>query len=175
MNKSSTKPIFALAILSFMLTLSHYGSVKSSVLEPQSSINTATVEQSLNTQSKFDASESNQTTGTTAILSAGIVIGILSLMKGKNSSKPSSTAPRSSSRHSPKSQEGNIRLEQASRELQNKLLRLLHNDRGAASRLLSQVKMKNPGRSTNWYVEKVIYDRRARSWQMVVNQQPRQH
>ena len=88
MNKSSTKPIFVLAILSFMLTLSHYGGVNSSVLEPQFSINTATVEQSLNAKSRFDAIESNQTVGTAAVLSAGIVIvGILSLMKGKNSFK----------------------------------------------------------------------------------------
>lgn len=153
-----TKPFLALAILSFMLALSQRSGANPSVNTPQSSINTVAVEQPLNTQSQFDASESNQTTGATAILSAGIVVGILSFMKGKNSSKPSSTASRSSSRHSSKRQEGTIRLEQASRELQNKLLRLLHGDRGAASRLLSQVKMKNPGRSTNWYVEKVIYD-----------------
>lgn len=151
MNKSSTKPIFVLAILSFMLTLSHYGGVKSSVLESQFSINTATVEQSLNDKSQFDAIESNQTVGAAAVLSAGIVIvGILGLMKGKNSFKSSSTAPHSSSRHSSKRQESIIRLEQASRELQNNLLRLLHGDRGAASRLLSQVKSKNPGRLTNW-------------------------
>lgn len=153
-----TKPFIALAISSFILALSQSSGANPSVNTPQSSINTVAVEQSLNTQSQFDASESNQTNSAAAILSAATVVGILSLMKGKNSSKPSSTAPRSSSRHSSKSQESNIRLEQASRKLQNKLLRLLHNDRGAASRLLSHVKMKNPNRSTNWCVEKVIYD-----------------
>jgi hypothetical protein len=51
-----------------------------------------------------------------------------------------------------------ILLKQASPRLQQKLLRLLHNDWDAANRLLSKVKMKNPNRSVNWYVEKVIYD-----------------
>lgn len=172
MNKSSTKPIFALAILSFILTLSGYSSVNSSVPEPQPSINTVAVEQSLNTQSQFDASESNQTTGTAAVLSAGIVIvGILSLMKGNSSFKPGSTAPRSSSRYSPKSKENTIRLNSFSRELQNKLLRLSHGERELAIRLLSQVKIKNPDRSITWCVEKVIYDRRARARQVVVNRQ----
>jgi hypothetical protein len=154
-----TKPFIALAVLSFMLTLSHYSSVNPSVNQPQLSIKKATVEQSLDAESQFDAPESDRNAGTAAVLSVGIVVvGILSLMKGKNSFKPSSTAPRSSSRHSPKSQENTIRLGSFNRELENKLLRLLHGDRQLAIRLLSQVKMKNPGRSTNWYVEKVIYD-----------------
>lgn len=51
-----------------------------------------------------------------------------------------------------------ISINQASRKLQQKLLRLLHDDRDTASRLLSQIKIKNPNRSVDWYVEKVIYD-----------------
>ena len=51
-----------------------------------------------------------------------------------------------------------ISLDKASRKLQQKLLRLLHDDRDTASRLLSQIKIKNPNKSINWYVEKVIYD-----------------
>lgn len=145
MNKSSTKPIIALAILSFILALSQHSGANPSVNTPQSSINTVAVEQSPNTQSQFDAPESNQAAGAAAILTAGIVVvGILSLMN--------------KTRYSPKSQENTIQFNHASRELQNKLLRLLHGDRGAAFRLLSQVKMRNPGRATNWYFEKVIYD-----------------
>ena len=49
-------------------------------------------------------------------------------------------------------------IDQASRKLQQKLMRLLHDDRDTASRLLSQIKNKNPNKSINWYVEKVIYD-----------------
>ncbi|NEQ27988.1 MAG: hypothetical protein F6K28_55165 [Microcoleus sp. SIO2G3] len=48
--------------------------------------------------------------------------------------------------------------EQADSQLQRKLLRLLHNDRNAANRLLAQVKLNHPNRSANWVVEKVIYD-----------------
>ena len=51
-----------------------------------------------------------------------------------------------------------IGIDQASRKLQQKLMRLLHDDRDTASRLLSQIKIKNPNKSINWYVEKVIYD-----------------
>ena len=105
MNKSSTKPIIALAILSFMLALSQYNSANSSLHQPQSSINIATVERSLTAESQFDAPEFNQNAGAATILSTGMVVmGILSLMKGKNFFKPSSTVPRSSSRYSPKSQ-----------------------------------------------------------------------
>jgi len=57
-----------------------------------------------------------------------------------------------------KSKESAIHIDQASRKLQKKLLRLLHDERDTANRLLSQAKMKNPNRSTDWYVEKVIYD-----------------
>lgn len=79
---------------------------------------------------------------------AGVVLGTT---KAKNHFPSSSSS-------SYKSKESTIRIEQASRELQRKLLRLLHNDSDTANRLLSQVKMKNPNRSINWYVEKVIYD-----------------
>lgn len=47
---------------------------------------------------------------------------------------------------------------QANPRLQKKLLRLLHNDRNAAHRLLSHVQQTHPDRSPNWVVEKVIYD-----------------
>ncbi|MBD2019412.1 hypothetical protein H6F43_04335, partial [Leptolyngbya sp. FACHB-36] len=50
------------------------------------------------------------------------------------------------------------RLDQASRKLQRRLLTLLHDDRQAADRLLAQVKLRHPDRSTDWCVEKVIYD-----------------
>jgi hypothetical protein len=49
-------------------------------------------------------------------------------------------------------------LQQASRRLRQKLLTLLHNDWDAANRLLAKVKTKNPHKSNDWYVEKVIYD-----------------
>jgi hypothetical protein len=46
----------------------------------------------------------------------------------------------------------------ANPRLQQRLVRLLHDDRGAASRLVAQAQIRYPGQSPNWYVEKVIYD-----------------
>lgn len=51
-----------------------------------------------------------------------------------------------------------IRIEQASRHLQKKLLRLLHDQKDTANRLLTQAQIKNPDRSVDWCAEKVIYD-----------------
>jgi hypothetical protein len=51
-----------------------------------------------------------------------------------------------------------IRIEQISRPLQKKLLLLLHGDRQAASRLLNAAKDRNPGKSIQWYAEKVLFD-----------------
>lgn len=47
---------------------------------------------------------------------------------------------------------------QAARNLQIKLLRLLHNDRHTANRLIALAKARNPDKSIDWWVEKVIFD-----------------
>ena len=41
---------------------------------------------------------------------------------------------------------------------ENKLLTLLHNDRGAAERLVGRAMSLHPGKPENWYWEKVIWD-----------------
>lgn len=77
----------------------------------------------------------------------------------ENAAKPfqrSSTSNQFSS--SSKSHENQLSFDRASRQLQHQLLRLLEGDRDLAMRLISQVKIKNPGKSVDWYVEKVIYD-----------------
>lgn len=51
-----------------------------------------------------------------------------------------------------------VRIEKIPRSLQKKLLLLLHGDRQAANRLLSAAKERNPGRSVQWYAEKVLFD-----------------
>ena len=92
----------------------------------------------------------------------GIMLGLAAVgggaigvaLSAKNANNPFNL----SSRLSSQSTEDTIRLDQASRELQKKLLRLLHDERDTANRLLSQIKIKNPNRSINWCVEKVIYD-----------------
>lgn len=52
----------------------------------------------------------------------------------------------------------NVSFNQASHKLQKRLMTLLHNDRQAANRLLNQAQWRYPNRSTDWYVDKVIYD-----------------
>ena len=68
------------------------------------------------------------------------------------------TKIKTSSTLSPKSTANTVRIDQASRKLQKELLRLLHDDRNTANRLLSQVKINNPNKPINWCIEKVIYD-----------------
>lgn len=84
-----------------------------------------------------------------AAIGGGAVGLILNAKKTKNS-KISSI--------SPKNTENTVRIDQASRKLQKELLRLLHDDRHTANRLLSQVKINNPNKPINWCIEKVIYD-----------------
>ena len=88
-----------------------------------------------------------------AALGGGVAIA-LNAKKAKNASKLSSMPRINSSLH----EESTIRIEQANRKLQKKLLRLLHDERDTANRLLYQLKLKNPNRSVDWYAEKVIYD-----------------
>lgn len=49
-------------------------------------------------------------------------------------------------------------LQRANRSLQRKLLLLLHEDQQAAERLVQQASFRYPGKSPDWYLEKVIYD-----------------
>jgi hypothetical protein len=58
----------------------------------------------------------------------------------------------------PQSIHWQLQPDQADVQLQKKLLRLLHNDRDAAARLLTQIQRTHPERSANWVIEKVIYD-----------------
>jgi hypothetical protein len=112
------------------------------------------------------ADSDNNTLEETERVNPALVLGLTALgiaavgaamnAKGSDSSKLSSIPSHfhSKSTASP----GNIRIEQASRRLQKKLLRLLHDDRDTANRLLSQAQRKNPNKSVDWYAEKAIYD-----------------
>lgn len=91
-----------------------------------------------------------------AALGGGAVAVALSAKKAKQPALLSSIPSRSIT--SKLDEESSIRIEQASRKLQKKLLLLLHDERALANRLLNQVKLKNPNKSVDWYVEKVIYD-----------------
>ncbi len=54
--------------------------------------------------------------------------------------------------------EKQIRIEQAAKKLQKKLLLLLNGDRNTANRLIALAKTRNPDKSIDWCVEKVIFD-----------------
>lgn len=45
-----------------------------------------------------------------------------------------------------------------SQELQHELMILLHGQSDTARRLINLEKVKHPGQSENWYLDKVIYD-----------------
>ncbi len=47
---------------------------------------------------------------------------------------------------------------QASRNLQIEFLRLLNGDRPTANRLIALAKTRNPDKTIDWWVEKVIFD-----------------
>ncbi|WP_009632709.1 hypothetical protein [Synechocystis sp. PCC 7509] len=48
--------------------------------------------------------------------------------------------------------------QQPSKHLQIKLLQLLNGDRNTANRLIASAKARNPDRTIDWCVEKVIFD-----------------
>jgi hypothetical protein len=75
-----------------------------------------------------------------------------------NQHRYSSRANRASARPSDRSEESEIRIEQVPRQLQKRLLLLLNGDRQTANRLLNASKLRNPGKSIQWYAEKVIFD-----------------
>ena len=63
---------------------------------------------------------------------------------------------------SPRNFQGKVshsyRTDSKNRQLQSELLTLLRNDTATAKRLLKQQRQQHPGKSDNWYLEKVIYD-----------------
>ena len=75
-----------------------------------------------------------------------------------STTKPRKYNSNKGNRASNASNEKEIRIEQVSRQLQNKLLLLLNGDRNTANRLLNLAKTRNPQKSDQWCVEKVILD-----------------
>lgn len=105
-------------------------------------------------------SSSNTPEGSEKVSGVGVLLGIAAVggAIGVILNARKANPLKSSSTLSLNSKEYPITIGQASRKLQKQLLRLLHDDQATANRLLSQVKIKNPNRSVDWCVEKVIYD-----------------
>ena len=150
----------ALAVLSTQITSSAFATESK---DTNNEWQQASTEQLLLTG--FTADSNNDTLEAAEKIDSTAILGLAALGGGVAialSAKKAKNASKSSSRHtgfkSSLDEESTIRIEQANRKLQKKLLRLLHDERDTANRLLYQVKLKNPNRSVDWYVEKVIYD-----------------
>lgn len=148
----------ALAVLSTQVTNSVASETKNTTSRWQQASTAQLLVTGFTPDSNNDTLEAAQKIDSTTILGlaalgGGVAIA-LSAKKAKDAGKLS-LMPRIKSSLD---EESTIRIEQASRKLQKKLLRLLHDERDTANRLLSQVKLKNPNKSVDWYVEKVIYD-----------------
>jgi hypothetical protein len=55
-------------------------------------------------------------------------------------------------------QKNTLWIDRTDSKLRKKLLRLVHNDRSTANRLIAGASISHPDRSVNWLAEKVIYD-----------------
>ncbi len=93
-----------------------------------------------------------------AAVGGSAVGAILYARKTRNLLEPNSILSSSNLKTNSNSKEHTIRIDQANRKLQKKLLTLVHNERDTANRLLSQAQIRNPNRTIDWCVEKVIYD-----------------
>ncbi len=95
--------------------------------------------------------ESNPALWLVAAVAGGTAVGFA--LKARNGSNTTSSNSPFQNQHS-----STISLNQGSRKLQKELMLLLHEDREAAKRLLTQAQFKYPNRTVDWYFEKVIYD-----------------
>ena len=144
-----------------MLKLLHLGAALTTVLSSQftsSSLpsstdivvtNTNTTASIITADSGNDILEETQKVDPVLLSLAIVGGGIAVAVSTKKAKQPFKLNSRS---------EGSIRIEQASGKLRKKLMRLLHDDRETANRLLTQAKLKHPNKSVDWYADKVIYD-----------------
>ena len=144
-----------------MLKLLHLGAALTTVLSSQftsSSLpsstdivvtNTNTTASIITADSGNDILEETQKVDPVLLSLAIVGGGIAVAVSTKKAKQPFKLNSRS---------EGTIRIEQASGKLRKKLMRLLHDDRETANRLLFQAKLKHPNKSVDWYADKVIYD-----------------
>jgi hypothetical protein len=90
---------------------------------------------------------------------AAIGLGLSAIDSRNRSARFSTGSKTAGSKKAVRSVSGSVTsVDQTSRKLQRRLMSLLHDDRGAANRLMAQVELKYPGKHADWYAEKVIYD-----------------
>ena len=86
-----------------------------------------------------------------ALLCFSLLAALWNAAKEQINKQPAPRKPSGKVSHS-------YRTDPKNRALQADLLILLKGDVPAAKRLLGQQRRNNPGKSDNWYLEKVIYD-----------------
>ena len=88
----------------------------------------------------------------TAAAAGGVAVGAaLWATKGKDSSFTGRSKLQTR-------ESATINVDQINHKVRAKLLTLLHSDKETANRLLTQVKLKYPNKTADWYAQKVIYD-----------------
>ena len=90
-------------------------------------------------------------------LAGGAALGLGWNAVSQRQRKPLATVRPATDRMASQSQKTS-HFHRANRSLQRKLMLLLHEDHRAAERLIQQATLKYPGKSADWYLEKVIYD-----------------
>ncbi|NJO42380.1 MAG: hypothetical protein HC769_29475 [Cyanobacteria bacterium CRU_2_1] len=155
LHKSVTVfPLLATAIVGSLLT--SLSLPKSDLLANAQTMPTATP----SVLSQVNADEDEIGVNREAVLaiafagSAAIGLTLTALTRRSRSSRSSTARSNTASQHQSHSPVSS----QANRFLLRKLMRLLHEDHQAAARLLAQAEIKHPGKSADWYVEKVIFD-----------------
>lgn len=137
--------------------------IASKLVASEASLNLTSSQTAFRTSERINAAQTEARSNPTALV-LGLAIGgvgavaIAAGVKNAKSMVSSPTYPSSSLNFRPSSQTGTVRVEQVSRKLRQRLMLLLHEDRDAANRLLSRVKLNNPHRSVDWCADKVIYD-----------------
>ncbi|MBE9179751.1 hypothetical protein IQ268_14370 [Oculatella sp. LEGE 06141] len=108
-----------------------------------------------NNQWSAQTTADNSRTGVAlALLAGGGAVIVASALQHQR--QPQSTRDRYSVQS--RRQGDDVNVDRASGKLKKRLMRLLHDDRATANRLLTQVSFKYPNHPTDWYMEKVIYD-----------------
>ena len=113
--------------------------------------------------SSFTTDDASKLPVTPEIIVAGAAVGGIIAGVALNSSRNQNRSQGASARmnwgYSVQNQASTIKgIDQVRGKLKKDLLALLHNDKGAASRLLIQAQIKHPNKTIDWYAQKVIYD-----------------
>lgn len=149
LNKSTT----AFQVLVAGVALSLFASGLTSNIEQQIKQPASQLAASSLTTSQEATEQANQSALVlVTVVASSLVVGVTLRGMGNKSASTTGASSLGNKKNT------TLSLNQGSRKLQKKLLLLLHDDREAANRLLTQAMLKYPHKTADWYFEKVIYD-----------------